>query len=66
MNGFDDLVRSIEAITEGFESLNRQEVPEYTPVVEEILHSRSRDTQPIEHTLNGLLDFCADPEILLL
>jgi hypothetical protein len=66
MNDFDDLARSIKAIAEGFESLNRQAVLEYTPVVGGILRSRSRDIQHIEHTLDGLLDFCSDPEILLL
>lgn len=66
MNDFDDLVRSVKAIVQGFESLNHQAVLEYTPVVEGILRSRSRDTRHIEHTLDGLLDFCSDPEILLL
>ena len=66
MNDFDDLVRSIKAIAEGFESLNQQAVLAYTPIVEEILRSGSRDAQHIEHTLDGLLDFCSEPEILLL
>jgi hypothetical protein len=66
VNDFDDLVESIKAFAVGFESPNQQAVLEYTPVVEGILRCRSRDTQHIEHTLDGLLDFCSDPEILYL
>ena len=39
---------------------------EYTPVVENILHSRSRDTHHIEHTLDGLLGFCCSEPALVL
>ncbi len=39
---------------------------EYTPIVEDILHLRSRDTRHIEHTLDGLLDFCAHEPALQL
>jgi hypothetical protein len=63
---FDDLVQSIKSIAVGSESLNQQAVLEYTPVVEGILRCRSRDAQYIERTLDGLLDFCSVPEILLL
>jgi hypothetical protein len=66
MNDFDKPVRSIKAIAEPFKSLDREAVLAYTPIVEEILRSGSRDAQHIEHTLDGLLDFCSEPEILLL
>jgi hypothetical protein len=66
MNDFEELVQSIEAIADQFQSLHREAVLAYAPVVEGILRSGSRDVQLIEHTLDGLLDFCSDPEILLL
>ena len=66
MNNFDDLVRSIKTIADQFQSLDREAVLAYTPIVEGILRSGSRDVQHIEHTLDGLLDFCSEPEILLL
>ena len=39
---------------------------EYKPVVNDILRTRSRDTQHIEHTLDGLLDFCGHEPVLQL
>lgn len=39
---------------------------EYEPVVALILLSRSKDPRRIEAALDGLLDFCWDPEALLL
>ncbi len=63
---YDSLFRSVKGIAESFQALNRQAVREYTPVVEAILRSRSRDTEHIEHTLDGLLDFCGcDPGLVL-
>ena len=55
---FDALLSSISRLAEGICALNRQAVQEYTPVVEAILRTRSRDIRHIEHTLDGLLDFC--------
>ena len=52
------LLQSIKGIAESLHALNRQAVREYPPVVEGILRSRSRDPEHIEHTLDGLLDFC--------
>lgn len=52
------LVESIKDIARGLQSLNRQVVREYTPVVESILRSHSRDTNHIDHTLDVLLSFC--------
>jgi len=36
------------------------------PVVHSIIRERSEDIRHIEHALDGLLDFCFDPEVLLL
>ena len=66
MSDYHALFQSIKGIAESLRSLNQQAVREYTPVVESILRSQNRDPRQIEHTLDGLLDFCFDPEALLL
>ncbi|MEI8373539.1 MAG: hypothetical protein WCJ35_11995 [Planctomycetota bacterium] len=66
MNDYDALFQSVCGIAKRFQSLNKRAVREYTPVVEGILRSRSRDIRHIEHTLDGLLDFCGyEPALLL-
>ena len=66
MNEYDALVQSVCGIAERLQSLNRQAVQEYSPVVEDILRSHNRDTQQIEQTLDGLLDFCGyEPALVL-
>ena len=66
MSDDDDLFQSLSGIAESLPTLNRQAVREYTPIVEAILRSRNRDTRHIEHTLDGLLDFCGDEPALVL
>jgi hypothetical protein len=62
----DSHLQSICGIAKSLQALNQQAVREYTPVVESILHSRSRDTSHIEHTLDGLLNFCGyEPALVL-
>ena len=64
--GYQELLESISGIAECLQSLNRQAVREYTPVVEGIIRFRSRDARFIDHTLDGLLDFCAyEPALAL-
>ena len=38
----------------------------YRPVVDDILRTGSRDAQHIEHTLDGLLDFCGHAPVVLM
>ncbi|MHB1561191.1 MAG: hypothetical protein ACYC61_27395 [Isosphaeraceae bacterium] len=66
MNDTDDLVRAIRPMVERIRSLHRDAVRAYTPIVEDIVRSGSRDVQHIEHTLTWLLDFCSSPEALVL
>jgi hypothetical protein len=56
----------IAALAESISGLARRAVTEYTPLVDAIVSGRSTDVRQIEHTLDGLLDFCFDPEALLL
>jgi hypothetical protein len=62
----DPRFRAVRGLAESISALNRQAVKEYTPLVEDIIHNRSRDVRHIERTLDGLLDFCGyDPALQL-
>ena len=65
-SSYASLLHSVTGVAASLQAVNRQAVREYTPVVEAILRSRSRDTRHIEHTLDGLLDFCGSPAALVL
>jgi hypothetical protein len=66
MSDYPALLESVSQLAEAIQDLNRRAVLEYTPVVETILRTRSRDTRHIEHTLDGLLGFCGyEPALLL-
>jgi len=62
----NSLVEAIGDLAKSVSVLARQAVAEYAPVVDSIVSAQSRDIRHIEHTLDGLLDFCFDPEALLL
>jgi hypothetical protein len=62
----DRLFESVRGLVESIEGMNREALRTYTPVVEDILLSRSRDVHYIEHTLDGLLDFCGYAPVLIL
>lgn len=53
-----DRQTTIAELAATIHTINQQAVREYTPLVEEILRSRSQDKSHIEHTLDGLLGFC--------
>jgi len=57
---------SIRELAAGLVGLNRRAVEEYTPLVEDILRFGNRDVHYIEHTLDGLLDFCGSAAALAL
>jgi uncharacterized protein with von Willebrand factor type A (vWA) domain len=63
---YSALLESVSSLASSFAELNRQAVREYTPLVEGLLRSESRDAHQIETTLDGLLDFCGDDTALLL
>jgi hypothetical protein len=62
----DGDVQAIRTLADSMRDLQRQAVQAYLPVVDDILRTRSRDTQHIEHTLDGLLDFCGHEPVLQL
>lgn len=66
MNDYDDWLQSLKGFAESLRSLNQQAVREYTPIVEDILRTRSHDINHVEHTLDGLLSFCGyEPALVL-
>ena len=62
----DDGTQAIRALASSAWDLQLQAAQVYLPVVDDILRTRSRDTQHIEHTLDGLLDFCGHEPVLQL
>jgi hypothetical protein len=64
--GEDDLGEASRDLVQSVVELARRAVAEYSPIVDSIVRSRSTDVRHIEHTLDGLLDFCFDAEALLL
>jgi hypothetical protein len=46
--------------------LEQRAALQYPPVVDDILWTGSREVQHIEHTLDGLLDFCGHAPVVLM
>lgn len=65
-DSYDAFKDRIIEISGSLSELYRRALVEYTPVVESIIRSKSRDIRHIEQTLDHLLDFSCDDEVLLL
>lgn len=63
MSGTEDM-QAILKLADTMRELQRQAAQQFQPVVDDILRTRSRDTQHIEHTLDRLLSFCGDEAVL--
>jgi len=61
-----DPVEAIGDLAKSMSDVARRAVAEYAPVVDSIVRAQSRDIRQIEHTLDGLVDFCFDADALLL
>ena len=66
MTAYDTLIQNISALAGEMQRLQHQAAELYLPIVEDLLRSCSRDVAAIEHTLDGLLDFCGHEPILQL
>ena len=64
MSDADAIVGGLDALVGQLQRLQLQAAQQYQPVVDALLRSGSRDVQQIEHTLDGLLDFCGHPPVL--
>jgi len=60
----DDAMEAISILVGSVLDLQQRAAQQYLPVVDEIVRTRSRDVQLIEHTLDGLLDFCGHEPVL--
>jgi len=60
------MIEQIKDLIVGQQKLARQALPEYSVLVENIIVSKTTDQNCIEHTLDGILDFCFDADMLLL
>lgn len=54
----------LDALLGQVQQLQEQAARQYRPVVDDLLRTGSRDVQQIEHTLDGLLDFCGHAPVL--
>jgi hypothetical protein len=63
MSSSDDEIRDLAGAVV---NLTRRALAEYSPIVDSLVLGRSLDVGDIERTLDGLLDFCFDPEVLRL
>lgn len=57
---------NIVALVASLKNIQQQVLRDYTPIVQNIIQSRCRDVQKIEHTLDLLFDCAGQPEGLLL
>ena len=56
----------LSKLVSGLGQLTKKAYQAYLPIVDNIVNNESRDTQEIEHTLDGLLNFCFDKKMLIL
>jgi hypothetical protein len=64
MSSYDATFKAISSLARDLRDLQRQAAQQYKPVVDDILLTRSRDIQHIEHTLDRLLGFCGHEPVL--
>ena len=62
----DTPFNNIVALVASLKDLQQQMLRNYTPIVQNIIQSRCRDVQKIEHTLDLVFDCAGHPEGLLL
>jgi len=63
---YDDLVQSIGKLAEVQKGLARQVYASLKDEVDHIIISQTRDINRIDHTLDGLLNFAFDDQVLVL
>ena len=64
MSDGNAIASGLDALVGQLQRLQLQAAQQYQPVVEALLCTGSRDVQQIEHTLDGLLDFCGHAPVL--
>ena len=64
MSDSDAMFEEIGSLAGRVQDLQRQAAQQYEPIVNQLLRSGSKDAEQIEHTLDGLLDFCGHEPVL--
>jgi hypothetical protein len=65
-DSYPKLFKSVSELVASLNDVHQQAVQQYTPIVQTIVRSRSRDVRHIEATLDRLLDHCCyEPALLL-
>jgi hypothetical protein len=64
MSDADAIAGALGALVGQLQQLQVRAAQQYQPVVDALVRNRSRDVQQIEHTLDGLLDFCGHARVL--
>ena len=64
MTSSDATGQALLALARSMGELQQKAVREYKSVVDDILRTGSQDVRHIEHTLDGLLDFCGYEPVL--
>jgi len=62
----DDGPQGLREIVAGISQILGEAKKLYAKEVNALIHEKCRDPERIQHLLDGLLDFCFDPEILKL
>jgi hypothetical protein len=62
----DPLVESMSALIRTYQDLSKRAVEAYTPLVDSIICSKTKDVNRIEFTLDYMLEFASDPNMLVL
>jgi hypothetical protein len=57
-NNYDEILSRIEGFAKKIQALNKQGVEHYTPLVIDLVSSKSRDKKQIERILDEVLTFC--------
>lgn len=60
------MIEEIKKLAEMQQQLAHQAHESYLPLVDDIIKSKRTDVRQIERTLDGLLDFCFDDNMLML
>ena len=64
MSDGNAIAGGLGALVGPLQRLQLKAAQQYRPVVDALVRSGSRDVQQIEHTLDGLLDFCGHAPVL--
>ena len=60
------MTEDTRALVESHKQITKRALIEYTPLVKDIISNKVTNQNQIERTLDGILDFCFDADMLLL